>query len=100
MAAFACFKSSKENYDTNGSLAAWPSLPYSHSKKIFFNCNRFKSLFFSFPLHLADCKRFAFSLPVVNALAPSLDSNERSSLKVWLAAPLCQKYEAQVTDPF
>ena len=59
-----------------------------------------KDYFFSIPLHLQDCVRFAFSIPIINHVGP----NPRFQ---WWVLPqgmansptLCQKYVAQIIDP-
>ena len=60
-----------------------------------------KDCFFSIPLHPEDFKHFAFTLPVINFIGPS-------PLFQWRVLPqgmsnsptLCQKYVAQIIDPF
>ena len=60
-----------------------------------------KDCLFSIPLHPEDFKHFAFTLPVINFIGPS-------PLFQWRVLPqgmsnsptLCQKYVAQIIDPF
>ena len=60
-----------------------------------------KDCFFSIPLHPEDCKRFAFTLPVVNCIGPSPRFQWRALPQGMANSPtLCQRYVAQVIDPF
>jgi hypothetical protein len=60
-----------------------------------------KDCFFSIPLHPEDCKRFAFSLPIVNCVGPSPCFQWRVLPQGMANSPtLCQKYVAQTIDPF
>ncbi|XP_031229080.1 oogenesin-1-like [Mastomys coucha] len=59
-----------------------------------------KDCFFCIPLHPEDCKRFAFSLPVVNCVGPSPRFQLRVLPQGMANSPtLCQKYVAQAMDP-
>lgn len=59
-----------------------------------------KDCFFCIPLHPEDCKRFAFSLPVVNCVGPSPRFQWRVLPQGMANSPtLCQKYVAQAVDP-
>lgn len=60
-----------------------------------------KDCFFSIPLHPKDCKRFAFSLPIVNNVGPTPRFQWRVLPQGMANSPtLCQKYVAQTIDPF
>jgi hypothetical protein len=60
-----------------------------------------KDCFFSIPLHPEDYKRFAFTLPVVNCIGPSPRFQWRALPQGMANSPtLCQRYVAQVIDPF
>lgn len=60
-----------------------------------------KDCFFSIPLHPEDFKRFAFTLPVVNYIGPSPHFQWRVLPQGMSNSPtLCQKYVAQIIDPF
>ena len=60
-----------------------------------------KDCFFSIPLHHDDCKRFAFSIPIVNQIGPNPRYQWRVLPQGMANSPtLCQKYVAQTIDPF
>ncbi|XP_012865420.1 PREDICTED: LOW QUALITY PROTEIN: endogenous retrovirus group K member 9 Pol protein-like [Dipodomys ordii] len=59
-----------------------------------------KNCFFSIPLHLVDCKRFAFSIPIVNHKGPNPRFQWRVLPQGMANSPtLCQKFVAQSIDP-
>lgn len=60
-----------------------------------------KDCFFSIPLHPADCPRFAFSLPPVNASGPAARYQWKVLPQGMANSPtLCQIYVASYVDPF
>jgi hypothetical protein len=62
------------------------AIPREHAKVVI----DLKDCFFSIPLHPEDCKRFAFSLPIVNCVGPSPPPSPFSggfSLKTWPIVP-------------
>ena len=62
------------------------AIPRGHVKLVI----DLKDCFFSIPLHPEDCKRFAFSLPIVNCVGPSPPPSPFSggfSLKAWPIVP-------------
>lgn len=60
-----------------------------------------RDCFFSIPLHPADCERFAFSLTVVNCASPSPCYQWKVLPQGMANSPtLCQKFVAQIVDPF
>ena len=73
------------------------AIPREHAKVVI----DLKDCFFSIPLHPEDCKRFAFSLPIVNCVGPSPCFQWRVLPQGMANSPtLCQKYVAQTIDPF
>lgn len=60
-----------------------------------------KDCFFSIPLDPADCPRFAFSLPPVNAAGPAARYHWKVLPQGMANSPtLCQVYVASYVDPF
>lgn len=60
-----------------------------------------KDCFFSIPLHPEDCKRFAFSVPIVNFVGPMPRFQWRVLPQGMANSPtLCQRYIAQLLTPF
>lgn len=73
------------------------AIPREHVKLVI----DLKDCFFSIPLHPEDCKCFAFSLPIVNCVGPPPRFQLRVLPQGMTNSPtLCQKYVAQIIDPF
>lgn len=59
-----------------------------------------KNCFFSIPLHPADCKRFAFSIPIINHAGPNPRFQWRVLPQGMANSPtLCQRFVAQSVNP-
>jgi hypothetical protein len=73
------------------------AIPKNYSKIVI----DLKDCFFSIPLHPDDCKRFAFSLPIINFVGPLPHFQWRVLPQGMANSPtLCQKFVAQAVDPF
>ncbi|XP_012892228.1 PREDICTED: endogenous retrovirus group K member 11 Pol protein-like [Dipodomys ordii] len=83
-----------------GALQPGLPSPVAIPKKYFKIVIDIKDCFFSIPLHPMDCKRFAFSIPVVNHIGPNPRFQWRVLPQGMANSPtLCQKYVAQSIDP-
>ncbi|KAL6084383.1 hypothetical protein STEG23_022625 [Scotinomys teguina] len=72
------------------------AIPQKYSKIVI----DIKDCFFSIPLDPVDCKRFAFSIPVVNHVGPNPRFQWRVLPQGMANSPtLCQKFVAQSIDP-